>query len=48
MKIAKLRAARSLWAKIVKQFDLKNPKSLSLRTHSQTRAGASQRRMYTT
>lgn len=34
--IAKLRAARVLWAKIVKQFDPKNPKSLALRTHSQT------------
>ncbi len=36
MEIAKLRAARMLWAKIVKQFNPKNPKSLSLRTHSQT------------
>jgi len=36
MEIAKMRAARLLWAKIVKQFDPKNPKSLSLRTHSQT------------
>jgi methylmalonyl-CoA mutase len=36
MEIAKLRAARLLWAKIVKQFNPKNPKSLSLRTHSQT------------
>ncbi|WP_441247503.1 methylmalonyl-CoA mutase [Kitasatospora sp. McL0602] len=36
MEIAKLRAARLLWAKLVKQFDPKNPKSLSLRTHSQT------------
>jgi methylmalonyl-CoA mutase len=36
MEIAKLRAARLLWAKIVKQFDPKDPKSLSLRTHSQT------------
>ena len=34
--IAKMRAARMLWAKIVKQFDPKNPKSLALRTHSQT------------
>jgi len=34
--IAKLRAARMLWAKIVKQFKPKNPKSLALRTHSQT------------
>ena len=36
MEIAKLRAARMLWAKIVKQFNPKNPKSLSLRTHCQT------------
>ncbi len=36
MEIAKMRAARMLWAKIVKSFDPKNPKSLSLRTHSQT------------
>ena len=36
MEIAKMRAARMLWAKIVKQFNPKNPKSLSLRTHSQT------------
>jgi methylmalonyl-CoA mutase len=36
MEIAKLRAARLLWAKIVKQFRPGNPKSLSLRTHSQT------------
>ena len=36
MEIAKLRAARLLWAKLMKQFDPKNPKSLSLRTHSQT------------
>ncbi len=34
--IAKMRAARLLWAKIVKQFDPKNPKSLALRTHTQT------------
>jgi methylmalonyl-CoA mutase len=34
--IAKLRAARVLWAKIVQQFHPKNPKSLALRTHSQT------------
>ena len=34
--IAKLRAARTLWAKLVKQFDPKNPKSLALRTHCQT------------
>ena len=36
MEIAKLRAGRMLWAKIVKQFDPKNPKSLSLRAHCQT------------
>ncbi|GHV66619.1 methylmalonyl-CoA mutase [Bacteroidia bacterium] len=36
MEIAKLRAGRLLWAKIVKQFNPKNPKSLSLRTHCQT------------
>ena len=36
MEIAKLRAARMLWAKIVKEFNPKNPKSLALRTHSQT------------
>lgn len=36
MEIAKMRAARMLWAKIVKQFHPKNEKSLSLRTHSQT------------
>ena len=36
MEIAKLRAARVLWAKLVKKFDPKNPKSLALRTHSQT------------
>jgi methylmalonyl-CoA mutase len=34
--IAKMRAARMLWAKLVKTFDPKNPKSLALRTHSQT------------
>lgn len=34
--IAKMRAARMLWAKIVKQFNPKNPKSLALRTHCQT------------
>ncbi len=34
--IAKMRAARLLWAKIVKGFDPKNPKSMALRTHSQT------------
>lgn len=36
MEIAKMRAARLLWAKIVKSFNPKNEKSLSLRTHSQT------------
>ncbi|NWF25410.1 methylmalonyl-CoA mutase [Streptomyces sp. PKU-EA00015] len=36
MEVAKLRAARLLWAKLVKKFDPKSPKSLSLRTHSQT------------
>ncbi|MDG2357260.1 MAG: methylmalonyl-CoA mutase [Polaribacter sp.] len=34
--IAKMRAARMLWAKLVKQFNPKNPKSLALRTHCQT------------
>lgn len=36
MEIAKMRAARMLWAKIIKQFNPKNPKSLALRTHCQT------------
>ena len=36
MEIAKMRAARMLWAKIVKNFNPKNPKSLALRTHCQT------------
>jgi len=36
MEIAKLRAGRLLWAKLVKQFNPSNPKSMSLRTHSQT------------
>ncbi|MEV1204781.1 methylmalonyl-CoA mutase, partial [Microbispora rosea] len=36
MEVAKLRAARLLWARLVKGFDPANPKSLSLRTHSQT------------
>ena len=35
MEIAKMRAARMLWAKIVNHFGPKNPKSLALRTHSQ-------------
>ncbi len=34
--MAKLRAARLLWAKIIKQFNPKNPKSMALRTHCQT------------
>jgi methylmalonyl-CoA mutase len=36
MEVAKLRAARMLWAKLIKPFNPQNPKSLSLRTHSQT------------
>ncbi len=36
MEVAKLRAARALWAKLIKPFEPKNPKSLSLRTHCQT------------
>ena len=36
MEIAKMRAARMLWAKIIKQFNPKNPKSMSLRAHCQT------------
>jgi len=36
MEVAKMRAARLLWSKIVNQFEPKNPKSLALRTHSQT------------
>lgn len=36
MEIAKMRAARMLWAKVVKEFDPKNEKSLMLRTHCQT------------
>ncbi|QQQ75763.1 methylmalonyl-CoA mutase [Saccharothrix sp. 6-C] len=36
MEVAKMRAARLLWAKLVKGFDPKSPKSLSLRTHCQT------------
>ena len=36
MEVAKLRAARLLWSELVAQFEPKNPKSLSLRTHSQT------------
>tara|TARA_R110001583_G_scaffold9281_5_gene44339 strand:+ start:45504 stop:47660 length:2157 start_codon:yes stop_codon:yes gene_type:complete len=36
MEIAKMRAARMIWAKLIKQFDPQSTKSLSLRTHSQT------------
>ncbi len=36
MEVAKMRAARALWARLVSEFDPQNPKSLSLRTHSQT------------
>ncbi|MGC3953272.1 MAG: methylmalonyl-CoA mutase [Propionicimonas sp.] len=36
MEVAKFRAARLLWARLVRQFEPKNPKSMSLRTHSQT------------
>src|SRR6266566_4228307 len=36
MEVAKLRAARLLWAKLMKQFNPKDPRSLSLRTHCQT------------
>ncbi len=36
MEIAKMRAARALWARLIAQFHPKNPKSLALRTHSQT------------
>ena len=36
MEIAKMRAARMLWAKLMKQFEPKNPKSMALRTHCQT------------
>ncbi|MGY6570594.1 MAG: methylmalonyl-CoA mutase [Salinarimonas sp.] len=36
MEVAKLRAARLIWAELVQQFEPKNPKSLALRTHSQT------------
>jgi methylmalonyl-CoA mutase len=36
MDVAKLRAARGLWAEMVREFGPKNPKSMSLRTHSQT------------
>ncbi|MBI1356704.1 MAG: methylmalonyl-CoA mutase [Acidobacteria bacterium] len=36
LEVAKMRAARLLWAKLVRQFGPKNPKSMALRTHSQT------------
>lgn len=36
MEVAKMRAAREIWAKMMKSFDPENPKSLALRTHSQT------------
>ena len=36
MEIAKMRAARMLWAKLINQFKPKNPKSLTLRAHCQT------------
>ncbi|MDM8527633.1 methylmalonyl-CoA mutase [Anaerolineales bacterium HSG24] len=36
MEIAKMRAGRILWAKLIKQFNPQNPKSMALRTHSQT------------
>jgi len=36
MEVAKMRAARMIWAKMIKQFNPKNPKSMALRTHSQT------------
>jgi len=36
MEVAKLRAGRVLWAKLIRQFDPRNPKSMALRTHSQT------------
>jgi methylmalonyl-CoA mutase len=40
LEIAKMRAARLLWCRIMKGFGAKNPKSLMLRTHCQTSAGA--------
>ena len=36
MEVAKMRAARMLWAKLIKQFNPQNPKSMALRTHTQT------------
>jgi methylmalonyl-CoA mutase len=44
MEIAKLRAARMLWAKLVKQFDPRNPKSMALRAHCQTSGWSLQQR----
>ena len=46
MEIAKMRAARLLWAKIVKEFNPKNPKSMALRTHSQTSGWTWRHRIY--
>ena len=43
MEIAKMRVARMLWSKIVKDFGAKNPKSLMLRTHCQTSGWRSNR-----
>ena len=48
MEVAKMRAARVLWAKIVKQFNPKNPKSMALRTHSQTSGWSSPSRTRST
>jgi methylmalonyl-CoA mutase len=36
MEVAKMRAARIIWAKLIKQFNPKNPKSMALRAHTQT------------
>ena len=36
MEVAKMRAARAIWAKLIRQFNPRNPKSMALRTHSQT------------
>jgi len=44
MEIAKMRAARLLWAKLVKQFDPRNPKSMALRAHCQTSGWSLQER----
>ena len=49
MEVAKMRAARALWARLVREFDPQNPKSLSLRTHSpDLAAGRSPRRTSST